>query len=730
MHILTKDHPITEKGMMEFQPFGKLPDGTIIRDLSGVVIRAGVEELEEYVARKHGDPAAGKRAIEDLVRRLNERIPDPAFRITEDTLRNPWNSYANEFSAFYTQFCSDISGDPDFQFNFARKKAISPIIQALLRRFSVQQIYKMSVYIAQRYSRNSFFVEAVTISDRWALMRLTFSERAYRHFDPYRRSCARNWCMAVKGYFVGVPEIFHNLPPAQVTERSCIAEGDEYCEWEVAWSQNERPRRFWNLGTWLSPKKSIQAIEEREHIIEEQARSLDAWHDELQKAYVQQQQLTTELQRRVDHLTLLYEAGLTFKTTRNQEKLIKEALEILKHKLSYDRVMITLYDPLRQVAHGARLLGVSPEIAASAQRIEVPVSDPSTVEGTVLLQGKPVLIHNVKTVLNRLHPYYRELVAATGTEAFLSVPLKVSQSVLGSLTVDRGTAHSLSQEDLELMVTFANQLAIALDNLIAYHKIEELNIGLEQKVSERTAQLEAANAQLNELNQLKSAFVSVVSHELRTPMTSVKAFVDNMLDGFTGPLNDKQTQYLTRIRANIDRLTGMVGDLLDLSRIESGRIELRRQPHSADELINDVIEGLQPYAAGKSIRLAIDASAANPTITVDRDKFAQILTNLVGNAIKFTPQGGTILIKTSETGANDALQICVADTGCGISQEDLPKVFDKFYRGTAQARGVAGAGLGLAIVKSLVELHGGEIWAESREGKGSSFFFIIPRSHE
>lgn len=362
--------------------------------------------------------------------------------------------------------------------------------------------------------------------------------------------------------------------------------------------------------------------------------------------------------------------------------------------------------------------------------MEVPVSDPSTVEGTVLLQGQPVLIHDTKLALDRLHPYYRELVAATGTKAFLSVPLKVNQSVLGSLTVDRGKAHSLSQEDLDLMVTFANQLAIALDNLAAYHKIEELNIGLEQKVSERTAQLEEANKQLNELNQLKSAFVSVVSHELRTPMTSIKAFVDNMLEGFTGSLNEKQTQYLTRIQANIERLTGMVGDLLDLSRIESGRIELRKQPHSADELINEIIEGLQPYAAGKSIRLAVDASAPDPNITVDRDKFTQILTNLIGNAIKFTPQGGTILVKTSETGASNGLQICVADTGCGIPHEELPKVFEKFYRGSAQTGGVAGAGLGLAIVKSLVELHGGQVWAESTEGRGSSFFFIIPRSQE
>ncbi|HEU4683504.1 MAG TPA: ATP-binding protein [Nitrospira sp.] len=727
--LLTKDHPITEKGMMEFQPFGKEPDGTTIRDLSGVVIRALVEELEDCVAAKAG-LAAGRQAVQKLVDGLNERIPDPAFRVTADFLRNPWNSYANEFSAFCTQFCSDISGDPDFQFNMARRKAISPIIQVLLRRFSVQQIYKMSVYIAQRYSKNSFFVEAVTLSDHWALMRLMFSERTYRHFGSYRRSCARLWCTAVKGYFVGVPEIFHALPPAQVTERSCIAEGDEYCEWEVSWAQSEVPRRIWQPRRWLTGHTTVQEVKQRERIIEEQARSLDAWHDELQKAYVQQQQLTADLQRRVDHLTILYEAGLTFTSTRDRESLIRHALEALIHKLSYDRVMLTLYDPLRQVAHSARLVGVSPEIAELAYRMEVPVVDSSTVEGTVLLRGEPLLVRDVTAILDRLHPHYRELAIRTGTESFVAVPLKVKNWILGSLTVDRSRAHSLTQEDLELMITFANQLAIALDNAAAYREIEELNVGLEEKVRERTAQLEAANEQLKELNQLKSTFVSVVSHELRTPMTSIRVYVENMLDGLTGTLTEKQKQYLGRIQFNVDRLTRMIIDLLDLSRIEAGRVELQQEPIAIDELMQEVTDNLRSIAEGKSVVLEAHCRSPVDAVHADRDKVTQILTNLIGNAIKFTHPGGTVAVTTEFLEDEQMLRCCVSDTGCGISPDEVPRVFEKFFRGQSTTTDTRGAGLGLAIVKSLVELHGGHIWVESIFGSGSSFYFTLPLTRD
>ena len=207
---------------MEFQPFGRKPDGSWIRDLSGVVTRAHLEYLEDLMSRKYGENA-GRLAVEQFVKLLNERIPDRAYHVTESFLRNPWNSYSNEFSAFVGELCVYISGDSDFALSMAREKAIPSLIQVLGRPFPVHQIYKMSSYFSKKYAANSFVVEAISVSDRSAILRMVLSEQTYNHFGRYRRRCAYLWCISVKGYFVAVPERFHGLPPAQVTDRRCIA---------------------------------------------------------------------------------------------------------------------------------------------------------------------------------------------------------------------------------------------------------------------------------------------------------------------------------------------------------------------------------------------------------------------------------------------------------------------------------------------------------------------------
>jgi len=710
---------------MEFRPFGRDVDGTAIRDMTGVSIRSNVEYLEESIARAQG-PEAGKQAVEELIRRLNERIPDRAYHVTSKFLRNPWTSYSNEFTAYLVDFCVELSGDPEFQFNMGREKLIPPIMQTLMRPFSVKSIYKGATRWIQHYAKDSYDLQGIEVSDGYAILRMTLMERALRQFGPYRPACARIWCNALKVGISIVPEKVHRLEQAVMIDRRCIVEGDECCEWEVRW---EEPTRWYpgrRFATGVARKVLKEEIGGRERVIEEQTFSLKIRHEELEKAYVEVQQTAVELRRRVDHLTTLYEAGLAFTSSRDRETLLQHAMGTLIHKLSFDRVMIAFYDPLRKVAHSARLVGVSSEIARFAAQLEIPITSSSSFESLVLEHGRPILVHEVSTVIEQLHPLHRELAAMTGTKSFITVPLKVKDWILGSLTVDRSQAHSLTQDDLEVMVTFANQLAIALDNVAAYREIEELNTGLEQKVRERTVQLEAANEQLQELNQLKSSFVSMVSHELRTPMTSIRTYVENMLDGVTGAVNEKQSQYLRRIQFNIDRLTRMIVDLLDLSRIEAGRVELIPEPIPIVEWMNELIEGLQSLATSRSVRIESHLLGTLPTVDADRDKLTQILTNLIGNAIKFTPAGGRVAVQAQVNAHNDFLRICVSDTGCGIPPEELPKVFEKFFRGTTTPAEGRGAGLGLAIVKSLVELHGGRIWVESAAGQGSSFFFTLP----
>jgi signal transduction histidine kinase len=252
--------------------------------------------------------------------------------------------------------------------------------------------------------------------------------------------------------------------------------------------------------------------------------------------------------------------------------------------------------------------------------------------------------------------------------------------------------------------------------------------GLERKVADRTRDLAVANEKLQELDRLKSDFVSNVSHELRTPLTAIKGAVDLVLREVAGPLTEKQIHYLTRVRSNTQHLAGLINDLLDLSKIESGKIEMKSSRVSMGGLVHEVVETLRPVAAEKAI--ALDATAPEPAIMVwaDRDKINQVLMNLIGNAIKFTPAHGTVTVSASRNG-NERVQVSVSDTGPGIAPEQKEKIFDKFYQ-VGEADGVKpkGTGLGLAICKALVELHGGRIWLESDPDRGSTFSFTLPAS--
>ena len=231
---------------------------------------------------------------------------------------------------------------------------------------------------------------------------------------------------------------------------------------------------------------------------------------------------------------------------------------------------------------------------------------------------------------------------------------------------------------------------------------------------------------LKELDKMKSAFVSNVSHELRTPLTAIKASADNMLDRLIGDLNGKQVGYLTRIKSNSDRLARLINDLLDLSTIEAGKIDLRPTKLSLVTLVKEAAESLRPVAVEKLINLTVMSADPGVIAWADRDKVIQVLMNLIGNALKFTPAGGKVTIAVTKNSAA-WMQISVTDTGPGIPAEEVNKVFGRFYQiGQAGTQKTQGTGLGLAISKALVEMHGGKIWVESAAGKGSTFSFTLP----
>lgn len=271
-------------------------------------------------------------------------------------------------------------------------------------------------------------------------------------------------------------------------------------------------------------------------------------------------------------------------------------------------------------------------------------------------------------------------------------------------------------DEIETLAGEFNRMAGALQE--AYSRLEE-------KVAERTRELVAANEQLKELDKLKSRFLSNVSHELKTPLTAIVGLAANMLDGITGRLNDKQREYLSDIRASSDRLARLIKDLLDLSIIESGRVEFRPALFALASLVREVANSLRPVAEQKLINVQVISTEAGPTVWADRDRIAQVLTNLIGNAIKFTSPQGKVMVSAQMNGGAWA-EVSVGDTGPGIPAEEAERIFDEFYQLTRPGIESRGVGLGLAISKKLVEMQGGKIGVKSEMGKGSIFYFTVP----
>lgn len=317
----------------------------------------------------------------------------------------------------------------------------------------------------------------------------------------------------------------------------------------------------------------------------------------------------------------------------------------------------------------------------------------------------------------------------TVTAILLCAGIAIWGTLRGSGPFARINQHEsllLLQAFIAVIAVTALVLAVGVaERRRAEQELDELNQTLERRIQDRTSTLQATVEQLQEFDRLKSAFVGVVSHELRTPLTSIMSLSENLLGDLAGPLNEKQKHYASRIQFNADRLKRMLNELLNLSKIESGKMELRPMVLSLQDLLADLVEAFQPLAQRKSIIMDVGSMETIPKVRADRDKLYEVLANLLENAIKFTQSGGTVHIG-AQVLDDRHIKMKVSDTGCGISEEHLPRIFDKFYRVQQSSGHATGSGLGLAIAKGLVELHGGTLAVESAPGKGSHFSFTLP----
>jgi signal transduction histidine kinase len=430
------------------------------------------------------------------------------------------------------------------------------------------------------------------------------------------------------------------------------------------------------------------------------------------------------IKHQVGQLTTLHQVSASIAQTLDLNQILNTVLQLLVTNMGFSRMFVVLRHRERDAAYVAKVAGVSPDIAEAARHLDLPIRNDGSFQSDLLNHGKPFLALNLETVADRLQPPMLELARRTGITSAVAVPLQSQNHILGYLAADRGE-QPCTEDDLHMLMTIAGHVAAAIDNARAYAVLEELTQHLEQRIAERTQELTTANERLQEQDRRRSLFLSVASHELRTPMTVIRSFTDNMRDGIAGPVNEQQLTYLSRIGHNLNRLTRIINQLLDWSRLDSKKDVLHLTPVSIESTALLVADSLRTVATEKMVTLEIVHADELPAIQGDGDKLEQILWNLIGNAIKFTPSGGRVTVDFKAT-PEGFVQTCVADTGCGIDPGHRGKLFQEFSKVPSAFPTAQGAQLGLFITKSLVTMHRGTIWAESTPGAGTRFYFTVP----
>jgi signal transduction histidine kinase len=284
---------------------------------------------------------------------------------------------------------------------------------------------------------------------------------------------------------------------------------------------------------------------------------------------------------------------------------------------------------------------------------------------------------------------------------------------------------AITEGDEELITILANQIGQALENARLFEKTWRAQQELEKKVEERTHELTQALEEVKKVSKRKTDFILSVSHELRTPLTSIKGYAAILMEEKLGHLPQEAKERLEKINRHSDELVHMVNDLLDIARIESGRIVMKIEEQDLKEITATVSDLILIQCKNKNIKLVQDIQKDLPPVLADRNQIERVFINLLGNAVKFTPQNGRITIKVQRK--DKMAQVDVSDTGIGIPPDALGMVFEEFYRvDNPVNQQVKGTGLGLSLVKHIIEAHKGKIWAESKLEKGSTFSFTLP----
>ena len=409
---------------------------------------------------------------------------------------------------------------------------------------------------------------------------------------------------------------------------------------------------------------------------------------------------TRELSQSVEELRALSEVSQAINSTLDVETMLTTIVTKAAQLSGTEAGTIYTFDESRQEFRLRATYGMDAAIIAKIKDQYIQLGD--TVLGRTAASRMPIQIADVQKDPSAA----LDVIQRAGFRALLTVPLLGGDRIVGALIVRRKAPGEFPKSTVELLRTLADQSVLAIQNARLFREIEE------------------KSRELAEASQHKSQFLANMSHELRTPLNAILGYTELMADGAYGEPSEKMLGILKRLEANGKHLLGLINDVLDLSKIEAGQLELELSDYCIQDIAQTVRSTLEPLASDKKLAFKVEMAGELPPGHGDGRRLTQVLINLVGNAIKFT-DAGEIAIKAEAH--NGSFHVSVRDTGPGISAADQAKLFQEFQQAdNAITRKKGGTGLGLAISKRIIEMHGGRIWVESQPGQGSTFTFTLP----
>lgn len=417
----------------------------------------------------------------------------------------------------------------------------------------------------------------------------------------------------------------------------------------------------------------------------------------------QRKQAEEAIQRRNQYLAVSAEIGKLVTSILDLNTIFARTVNLITERFNFYHASIFITE---ETGFNAILREATGNAGLEMKTVgfTLPINNNSIV-GKVSAEGTPVIVNDTaKNPLHKPHPLLSE------TRAEAAIPLKIGSRIIGAIDIQSKNINAFTEDVISVLQTLADQVAVAIDNARSFELSQQ------------------AVMEMREIDRLKSQFLANMSHELRTPLNSIIGFSRVILKGIDGPVTELMQQDLTAIYNSGQHLLGLINDILDLAKIEAGKMELAFDEVNINDLTNSVLSTMSGLIKDKSIQMKRNIEADLPPVKADAIRIRQVMINLLSNAAKFTDEGEIVVdVSLYKNNGRNEIKVSVIDSGSGISVEDQEKLFQPFSQVDASpTRKTGGTGLGLSICKQLINMHGGEIWVESEEGKGSKFHFTLP----